>query len=170
MMILVDSVEYKCWHEVGHVTVCLHLGGEVDFVELLDGDTRGHARARCVVMPEAHRSVACGGFAAEFYLLNNGYAQRGRDDDRDISRIVFHNATHDRQDFWGREPGSDQGFSETEDWEFMHHAIGSDGQGGMIPIFNLYFSRMQELVRELGETRRVEGRRVREVLRIGVLR
>ena len=61
----VDSVEYKCWHEVGHATVCLHLGGDVDFIELLDGDARGHARA-------TERSVACGGFAAEFYLLNSG--------------------------------------------------------------------------------------------------
>ncbi|MDM0029102.1 hypothetical protein [Variovorax saccharolyticus] len=167
MKIRVDSVEYKCWHEVGHVAVCLQLGGDVDFVELPDGDTRGHARARCVVMPEIHRSVACGGFAAEFYLLKNEYAQRGRDDDRDINRIVFHNATHDREDFWGREPGSNPEFSEAEDMEFMHHAIGSDGRGGMIPIFDLYFSRMQHLVRELGQARRVEGRRVRKVLRIG---
>lgn len=45
MKIRVDSVEYKCWHEVGHATVCLHLGGDVDFIEFLDGDARGYARA-----------------------------------------------------------------------------------------------------------------------------
>jgi hypothetical protein len=45
MKILIDSVEYKCWHEVGHATVCLHLGGDVDFIEFLESDTRGHARA-----------------------------------------------------------------------------------------------------------------------------
>jgi hypothetical protein len=50
----------------------------------------------------------------------------------------------------------------------MHHAIGSDGDGGVIPIFNQYFSGMQELVRELCDARRVEGRRVKELLQIGI--
>jgi hypothetical protein len=162
MRIRVDSVEYKCWHEVGHATICLHLGGDVDFIEFLDGDARGYARARCVVTPEIERSVACGGFAAEFYLLDKGYAEKGRDDERDISRIVFHNATSDREDFWERKLGRDEAFTEAEDKEFMHHAIGS-----VAPIFNQYFSGMQELVRELFEVRRVEGRRVKELLRLG---
>lgn len=170
MKIRVDSVEYKCWHEVGHATVCLHLGGDVDFIEFLDGDARGHARARCVVTPEIERSVACGGFAAEFYLLNNGYAEPGRDEERDISQIVFHNATGDREDFWGRKLGRDEAFTEAEDREFMHHAIGPHGHGGMVPIFNRHFSGMQELVRELYVARRVEGRQVKELLRIGVPR
>jgi hypothetical protein len=68
MTVRVDSVEYKCWHEVGHATVCLHLGGDIDFLELLEGDPRGQARARCLVTPGIERTVACGGFAAEFYL------------------------------------------------------------------------------------------------------
>jgi len=165
MKIRVDSVEYKCWHEVGHATVCLHLGGDVDFIELLDGDARGHALTRCIVTPEIDRSVACGGFAAEFYILNCGYAERGCDDDRDISRIVFHNATHDREDFWGRKLARDQAFSEAEDREFMHHAIGLHGDGGMVPLLNLYFSGMKKLVRELCETRKVEGWQVKELLR-----
>lgn len=167
MKIRVDSVEYRCWHEVGHATVCLHLGGGVDFIELLSGDTRGYARARCIVTPEIERSVACGGFAAEFYLLNNGYAERGLDDQRDISRIIFHNATNDREDFWGRKLGMDETFTEKEDREFMHHAIGPHGHGGMVPIFNQHFSKMQELVRELNDASRVEGRRVKELLRLG---
>ncbi|MDM0010891.1 hypothetical protein QTH87_00435 [Variovorax sp. J22P168] len=170
MKIRVDSVEYRCWHELGHATVCLHLGGGVDFIELLDGDVRGYARARCVVLPEIERRVACGGFAAEFYLLSKDYAERGHGDNRDISQIVFHNATHDRQDFWGREPGSSYEFSAEEDTEFMHHAIGPDGLRGVIPIFNRYFPQMQQLVRELGEAGRVEGKRVREVLRVGASR
>lgn len=70
MKIIVDSDEYRCWHEVGHATVCLHLGGDVDCIEFLVGDAHGFARARCVVLREMERSVACGGFAAEFYLLN----------------------------------------------------------------------------------------------------
>src|SRR5687767_2217853 len=96
MKIHVDSVEYKCWHEVGHATVCLHLGGAVEFIELLDGDARGHARTRCVfTSSEIERIVAFGGFAAEFYLLKKGYAEQTPDDKRDINRIPFHNATHD---------------------------------------------------------------------------
>jgi hypothetical protein len=165
MKIRVDSVEYKCWHEVGHATVCLHLGGGVDFIEFLDGDARGHARARCVVTSEIERSVACGGFAAEFYLLDKGYAEQGRDDKRNISQVVFHNATNDREDFWGRKLGRDEAFSEAEDREFMNHAIGS-----VVPIFNLYLQGMRELVRELFEARRVEGRRVKELLRIRIPR
>lgn len=159
MKILVDSFEYKCWHEVGHATVCLHLGGSVDFIEFLDSDARGYARTRCIVTPEIEKSVACGGFAAEFYLLDKGYAERASDDDRDINRIVFHNATNDREDYWGRQLGRDETFSMTEDMEFMNHATRA-----VAPLFNQYFSRMQDLVRELCDAKMVEGRRVRELL------
>lgn len=166
MKIRVDSVEYKCWHEVGHATVCLHLGGDVEFIEFLDGDARGHARTRCVVTSsETERTVACGGFAAEFYLLHNGYAEQDPDDKRNISQVVFHNATNDREDFWGRKLGRDEAFTEAEDREFMNHAIGS-----VVPIFNLYLPGMQELARELCDARRVEGKRVKELLRLGIPR
>src|SRR5258705_12080163 len=115
-----------------------------DLMPALVLDARGHARARCVVTSEIEKSVACGGFAAEFYLLDKGYAERGRDDERDISQIVFHNATGDREDFWGRKLGRDEAFTEAEDREFMNHAIGS-----VVPIFNLYLPGMRVLVREL---------------------
>lgn len=127
-------------------------------------------RARCVVTSEIEKSVACGGFAAEFYLLNNSYAERGRDAERDFNRIVFHNATSDREDFWGRKLSRDEEFSESEDREFMNHAVGIHGYGGVIPIFNQYFSRMQQLVRELCDARKVEGVRVEELLRLGIPR
>lgn len=165
MKIRVDSVEYKCWHEVGHAAVCLHLGGDVDFIEIPDRDPRGHARARCVVLPEIERSVACGGFAAEFYLLNKGYAAKGCDDERDINQIVFHNAIFDRHDFWGREFVMDGAFTKAEDETFMHHAIDV-----VAPIFEQYFVGMQELVRELCDAKRVDGERVKRLLRIGVPR
>jgi hypothetical protein len=155
----VDSVEYRSWHEVGHAVVCLHLGGDIDFIEFLDSDERGHARARCVVTPEIERSVACGGFAAEFCLLNSGYAELAPGDERDISQVVFHNATGDREAFWGRKLDRDEAFTKAEDEAFMHHAIEH-----VAPIFNLYFSGMQELVRELCTSRRVDGRRVKELL------
>ena len=167
MKIIVDSVEYKCWHEAGHATVCLHLGGDVDCIEFLDGDARGYARARCVVASEIERSVACGGFAAEIYLIRNGYAELAQDDKRDINQIVFHNATIDCLDFLGREVKSYDGFTEAERREFLNHAIGSDGCGGVLSIFNQYFVGMQELVRELHQAKRVEGRRVKELLQVG---
>ncbi len=165
MKIHVDSVEYKCWHEVGHATVCLHLGGDVACIEFLDSHARGHARTRCDVPQEAEKSVACGGFAIEFYLLDKGYAEKRPDDERDINEIVFHNATADREDFWGRRLGRDESFSESEDRAFMNHAIGF-----VAPIFNQYFPEMQEIVRELFHARKVDGRLVNELLRIGIAR
>jgi hypothetical protein len=164
MKVRVDSDEYKCWHEVGHATVCLHLGGDVECIEFLD-DAVVHARARCVVLPEMERSVACGGFAAEVYLLKNALAEQAANDTRDINRIVFNNASGDGHAFWEREYCV-EGFTEAEAREFMNHAVGSDGNGGVIPIFNQYLSGMRELVRELLEKRRVEGKRVKEILGI----
>ncbi len=163
MKIIVDSDEYKCWHEVGHATICLHLGGDVSFIEFLEADARGHARARCTVTSAIEKSVACGGFAAEFYLLDKGYAEKSPDDERDISRIVFHNATGDREDFWGRRLGKEDCFSEAEDRGFMDHALSS-----VVPIFDRYFDGMQAVVRELYGARRIEGKRVKELLGLGV--
>ena len=159
MTIRVDSFEYRCWHEVGHATVCLHLGGDVDFIEFLDGHALAHARTSAIVLPEIEKSVACGGFAAEFYLLKNGYAQQDPNDERDITEVKLHNAIWDRGDFWGLEPGQVGSFSDAQDREFMSHATKV-----VAPIFDNYFSAMQQLVRELCSARRVEGRRLRQLL------
>jgi hypothetical protein len=116
------------------------------------------------------RSVACAGFAVECYLLKKGYAEWALDDERDISEIPFGNATSDCLDFWGRDVGSYDGFTEAETRDFVNHAKGSDGYGRVVPIFNQYFSGMQVLVRELCEARRLEGTRVKELLRLGIPR
>lgn len=163
MKFLVDSDEYKCWHEVGHATVCLHLGGDVECIEFLDGDALRPARARCVVLPENEKQVACGGFAAEFYLLNKGYAELPADG-RGSSEILFHNSWLDREAFCGQSLGPE--VDRKEQTAFMHHAIGSDGYGGVVPFIEQYFSRMQSVVRELHQARRIEGRRVKELLGI----
>jgi len=150
--IFVDSDEYRCWHEVGHAGVCLHLGGEVEFMEFLLDDARGHARTRCVPTPGTDRSVACGGFAAEYFLLSKQLAEKQPNDKRDISQIVFHNASGDREEFWGRKiDWSTNSFSKEEDEQFMQHAIHS-----VAPIFELYFASMQKLVRALLSKRRLE--------------
>lgn len=104
-------------------------------VDFIDGDSRGYARARCVNTPDIEKSVACGGFAAEVYLLRNGYAEQASDDKRDINQILLNNASMDGHAFWGREYTS-EGFTEEETREFVNHAIGPDGDGGLVPIFN----------------------------------
>lgn len=164
MTISVNSDEFRAWHEVGHATVCLHLGGDLDGIEFLEGDARGFAVAHCCdVMPDMERSVACGGFAAEFYLLRAGYVDWI--DLQEITAIVFGNAWKDRQDFAGRTVTEDNDFTKEEDEEFMHHATQI-----VAPIFNLYFSMMQRVVSELLATRQIVGARVKELLQLGIPR
>lgn len=160
MKISVNSDEFSAWHEVGHATVCLHLGGDLDGIEFLEGDARGFAVAHCCdVMPDMERSVACGGFAAEFSLLQGGYVDWV--DLREISAIVFSNAWSDRQNFAGRTVTEDRDFTKEEDEEFMHHAIRF-----VSPILELYFPRMQNVVSELLAARKIDGARVKELLRL----
>lgn len=164
MKISISSDEFKAWHEVGQATVCLHLGGGLDGIEFLERDARGFAVAHCCdVMPNMERSVACGGFAAEFYLLRAGYVDWV--DLQKISAILFSNAWMDRQDFAGRAVTEDNDFTKKEDEEFMRHATQC-----VAPIFNLYFSRMQNVVSELLSTRQISGARVKELLQLRILR
>jgi hypothetical protein len=159
MKITVNSDEFKAWHEVGHATVCLHLGGDLESIEFLESDSRGFAVAHCCnVMPNMERSVACGGFAAEFYLLDNGCVDWSGDE-QEISAIVFSNAWSDRVDFAGRVVTQDNDFTREEDEAFMHHATQF-----VAPIFDLYFSRMQDVVSELLVARKINGARVKELL------
>jgi hypothetical protein len=164
MTIRVDSDEYRAWHEVGHATVCLHLGGDLDGIEFLEGNARGFAVAHCCdVTPDMERSVACGGFAAEFYLLQAGYVDWV--DLQEISALVFSNAWKDRQDFAGRTVTEDNDFTKAENEEFMRHATQI-----VAPIFKQYFSRMQNVVSELLAARKIDGARVKELLQLGIAR
>ncbi|WP_074574309.1 hypothetical protein [Polaromonas sp. JS666] len=161
MKISVNSDEFRAWHEVGHATVCLHLGGGLDGIEFLEGNARAFAVAHCCdVMPDMERSVACGGFAAEFYLLQAGYVDWV--DLQGISAIVFSNAWSDRQDFAGRTVTEDNDFTKQEDEEFMHHAIQIAA-----PIVEQHFSRMKNVVSELLAARKIDGARVKELLQLG---
>lgn len=161
MTIIVDSSEYQCWHELGHAVACLKFGGEVEFIEFLTNHPRGKAMARCIVMPDMNKLVACAGFAAEFYLLKNRLADKAPVDNRDINEIVFHNATADREAFWERDHTVGDGFSEQEDREFMNHAIEH-----VAPLFDHYFRGMAQLVNELCASRRLEGSRIKDVLKL----
>lgn len=164
MKILVDSDEFRAWHEVGHATVCLHLGGDVTLIEFLDGNARGHARARCsVTSEEMDRSVACGGFATEFYLLQARYVdwEDTPEDIQRVSDILFSNSWRDHQDFIGRIVTEDNDFTKKEKEEFRDYAIEF-----VVPIIKLYFSKMQNVVNELLAARKIDGRRVKELLRL----
>lgn len=170
MTILINSDEYKAWHEVGHATVCLHLGGDLDGIEFLEGDARGFAVARsCTVMPDKERSVACGGFAAEYHLLRAGCVDGvNLNDDHEVaavSALVFSNAWRDQQEFVRRTVTENNDFTKEENEEFMRYAIEHAA-----PIIDLYFARMQIVVSELLAARRIDGARVKELLQIGVLR
>jgi hypothetical protein len=170
MNILMNSDEFKAWHEAGHATVCLHLGGDLDAIEFLEGDERGFAVARgCEVMPDEERHVACGGFAAEYHLLKSGYVAGIDVNDRQavaaVSALVFGNAWSDRQAFARRVVTQDNDFSQEEDEEFMRYAIAH-----VAPIINQHFERMKLLVEELLAVRRIEVARIREILQIGVPR
>ena len=148
----------------------MHFGGELDGIEFLDGDAQGFAVARgCYVMPDKQRSVACGGFAVEFYLLQTGYVDgidlntpKGLEE---VSARVFSNAWRDHQDFIGRTVTKDNDFTKEEKEEFMNYAIEH-----VTPIFNLYFDKMKLVVSELLAARNIDGMRVRELLQIGVPR
>lgn len=169
-MIRFNSDEFKAWHEVGHATVCLHLGGDLECIEFLEGDSQGFAVARgCYVMPEKQRSVACGGFAAEFYLLQAGCVD-GVDLNtpkgiEEVSAHVFSNAWRDHQDFIGRKVTEGNDFTKEEKEQFMNYAIEH-----VTPIFNLYFDKMKLVVKELLSEGNIDGKRVREVLQVGVSR
>jgi hypothetical protein len=168
MTIRIDSDEFKAWHEVGHATVCLHLGGDLDGIEFLEGDARGFAVARgCDVIPGNERSVACGGFAAEYYLLQAGYVDGVNLNDPSgiaaVSALVFSNAWRDQQDFVRRTVTQDNDFTKAEYEEFMRYAIEH-----VAPIFNRYFTGMQSVVSELLAARKIGGARVKELLEVGV--
>lgn len=169
-MIRLDSDELKAWHEVGHATVCLHLGGDLDRIEFIQGDSQAFAVARgCYVFPETERSVACGGFAAEIYLLRAGYVAgvdlQDPKQNAAASNQIFSSAWRDHQEFIGREVTEDNDFTRQEKEEFLAYAIQR-----VSPILDLYFSNMKLVVSELLSKRSIEGKRVRELLKIGAPR
>jgi hypothetical protein len=167
-MIIMDSDEYKAWHEVGHATVCLHLGGDLERIEFLENDTQDFAVARgCHVIPETERSVACGGFAAEVLLLKAGLIYGiNLNDPKAVSEVstrVFSNAWQDHQDFIGRTVTEDNDFTKEEKEAFMNYAIER-----VIPVFHQYFEKMGVVVRELVAARSIDGEIVRKILGISI--
>lgn len=169
-MIIMDSDEYKAWHEVGHAAICLHLGGDLDCIEFLDDNSQGFAVARgCYVTPETESSVACGGIAAEILLFQKNliYGVDINDPDvvTEVSARIFSNAWQDHQDFIGRQVTEDNDFTKEEKQEFMNFATEH-----VVPVLHQYFENMQLVVRELKISRSIDGSKVREILGINVSR
>jgi hypothetical protein len=158
MTIQFDSTEYVYWHEVGHATVCLVLGGEVELIELVDdANALGRARARCAPRPQARQHVACGGFAIEYYLYKNGYLPPVTE--AEMIEILFRNSDIDRQMYWNR--GPDEPFTTEENEAFMRHAIDR-----VAPMFRLRhrFGRMQQVVAQLLAHGKIDGSAAKEIL------
>jgi len=157
-LIRVNSKEYQCWHELGHAFTCLHYGGDVEFVEFVnDPKSKGIARARCSTNTTIRQYVACGGFAAEFYLLRSG--NLGNLNEQWIAQEVFKNATIDRELYFNKLPGSN--FTKEEDTEFMNLAVQY-----VKPILERYQSELNVAVQELLRNDRIEGHRLKEIIGI----
>ncbi len=170
MQIVLNSDEYKAWHEVGHATVCLHLGGDLELIEFLEGDSLGFAVARgCEVASGLERQMACGGFATEYYLLLSGNIAGVDLTDPEVvqavSDEVFSNCWRDNQDFIGRVVTKDNDFTRKEKVAFMNFAIHH-----VSPIIDQHYERMKAVVSELLAERKVDGSRVKELLRICLVR
>jgi len=156
MMIDTNGREYQCWHELGHAIACLSWGGEVEFVQLLnEGHSVGQAFARCAPTVKGRPMALCGGFAMEFALLRSG--RLAVVDEREITQVLFRNATIDREMYWRKPSGAE--FSEEEDREFMTVATNL-----VAPVLTRCLPQVQILVDQLLETQRVSGDKIKEVL------
>lgn len=151
----VGSRTYECWHEMGHAFVCLALGGDVNYVELLEVHKTGRARARCVTNPDIRQAVACGGFAAEFVLLRDG--DLGSQDEREITQTIFRNAAIDREMYFSVYPNTE--LSQTQDQEFMDCAVYE-----VAPMIQRYKDKIAVAVRELEADGCVSGERIKHIM------
>lgn len=99
MAIEVYSIEYKCWHEVGHAVAALTFGGGVHSIEPSCGEELvGSARARCLTNDDNRQYISCGGFAIEYLLWKNQMILP-KHDEQAMIRIAFANSLHDRESY-----------------------------------------------------------------------
>ena len=84
----------------------LELGWRVEFVQLLnEGHSVGQAVARCAPTVNGRPIAMCGGFAMEFALLRSG--RLAVVDEREMTQVLFRNATIDREMYWRRPSGAE---------------------------------------------------------------
>ncbi|MEI7825032.1 MAG: hypothetical protein WCI01_07015 [Chlorobiaceae bacterium] len=155
-MIEINGFEYKCWHEVGHAVTCLHLGGNVEFIEFLEDENhKGSARARCETTPQIRPYVLCGGFATEYVLLKLGLLEKI--DEQEFIQVVFKNASIDREMFFGKTE-NDQ-FTKDEDTEFMYFSIDN-----VVPIISKLLPKMRKIVDTFQDNKKIDGTTINKIL------
>lgn len=119
----INDKEYQCWHEIGHAVACIHSGGHVELIELMnDPISKGLARARCETFNQEMRmNTAAGGFAIEYILYKTGCIDI---EEKDFLQEVFFNASLDKVSFFNGDFVQDNGYWPKElDESFRDHAI-----------------------------------------------
>jgi hypothetical protein len=155
-MIEINGFEYQCWHEVGHAVTCLHLGGEVEFIEFLDDENhKGLARSRCETTPQVRPYVLCGGFATEYVLSELRLLEEI--DEKEFTQVIFKNASIDREMFFGKTGNDD--FTKDEDIIFMNFSINN-----VTPIIIKHLPKMRKIVELLQDNKKIDGTTIKKIL------
>lgn len=156
MHIILNSEEYQAWHEIGHATVCILKGGDVELVEFIEDSTHfASARASCYVTDDIRKYIACGGFATECLLLQENLL--GYVDSSVFTKSIFENSSLDKCSFFKVTKGSQ--FSREETKEFMDFATNN-----VLPLIKDYVDKMRSIVALLIETRKVDGAIIKSIL------
>ncbi len=151
----INDIDYICWHEMGHAFTCIHLGGSVEDVEILDNNDTCYAVARCKTNETIRKKVACAGFAAELMLFRDNYL--GEQDEKEMCQILFKNATHDRNSYHSLKHGSQP--TEFQDRDFMNFAYKT-----VLPIIRNYKNEIATAVAELRASKKITGNRIKEIM------
>jgi len=156
MKIKINSLEYQCWHEVGHAIVCLYLGGDVKFIEFSEDDfQKGLAKTRCETTPNIRPYVLCGGFATEYVLWKKGFLFTV--DESKFIQIIFRNATYDREMFLNKTKHDK--ITQEDDENFMSFSVKK-----VAPIINKHLRSMEKIVMELRSLKRIDNIKIKEIL------
>lgn len=159
MKIELNSREYECWHEAGHALVCISLGGNVEFIEFVDDPAcPGKARTRCEVTQNIRQHVACGGFAAEYYLYQAGRLEAT---EKQFVTTALVNSFLDKQSFFGGNFEQKNGCWPKEmDIQFRDFAIYK-----VAPIVEKNVVALEEIATVLNTNGRIDSDQIKKILR-----
>lgn len=142
MQITINNRKYECWHEAGHATICLLNGLTVELMEIIKDENHfGRARARCETTDNTRPFIACGGFAAEYYLyISNALGVS----EKKFIQTSLVNAFPDKMKFFGTDYEQNNGcWPQEMDILFRDFAISN-----VAPLIK----NNSELVKELANT------------------
>lgn len=94
-MIIINSQEYQCWHEVGHSIACMESGGYVESIELANSQGLPYlALAKCSSPGwKEQLHTASGGLAVEIMLFNT---RRIKITEEEFWHEAIYNSSYDR--------------------------------------------------------------------------